>query len=166
MLKARFANFNEYERHLVQPVRESIGHDLGKPVMARVSGTNWASPRWEHLVWSLSNSRVLQERWPEFLRGEEPKVPGLANFDFLVSLRTGLEGDEAVAYWLIYRGGGVPLARRLRNDPRYRTEVAEVLETEPAGFLAAVNAALPGKVQLAGNGCGESGALNVLLADQ
>jgi SIR2-like domain len=166
LLRAKFANINEYERHLVEPVRENIGHELGKLAMARVSGTNWMSPRWEHLVWSISNSRVLQERWPEFLRGDEPKVPGLANFDFLVSLRVGLEGDEVIAYWLIYRGGGVPLARRLRNDRRYQAEVADLLGAEPTGFLSSVDAALSGKVQLAGNGWGESGALNVLLADQ
>ncbi len=166
LLKATFANVNEYERHLIEPVRENIGQELGKLVMARFSGTDWMSPRWEHLLWSLSNNRVLQERWPEFLQGKEPKVPALANFDFLVSLRVGLEGEEALAYWMIYRGGGVPLARRLRNDSRYREEIADLLDTDSISFLADVNEAVPGRVRLAGRGFSESAALSALLADQ
>ncbi|HKB50375.1 MAG TPA: SIR2 family protein [Solirubrobacterales bacterium] len=166
LLAAKFSNFNDRERHLVEPVRESIGHELGALVMARFSETNWMSPRWEHLSWSLLNCRVLQERWPEFLQGREPRLPALVNFDLLVTIRIGLDGGSPIAHWLIYRGGGVQFARRLRNDPRYRNSIIETLGADPDGFIETVGAALQGNLRNPGNGFTESGALNVLLADQ
>jgi hypothetical protein len=166
LLAAKFSNFNDRERHLVEPVRESIGHELGALVMARFSEANWMSPRWEHLSWSLLNCRVLQERWPEFLQGREPRLPALVNFDLLVTIRIGLDGGSPVAHWLIYRGGGVQFARRLRNDPRYRNSISETLGADPDGFIETVGAALQGNLRNPGNGFTESGALNVLLADQ
>ncbi len=166
LLSARFTEVNVYERHLVEPVRENISLSVGASVMARFSNTKWMSPRWEHLIWSVSQSAVLQKRWPELLQGEEPKVPALADFDLLVSMRESLEGETAWAYWLIYRSGAVRFARRVRTDGPYRAAIAGVLEVAANNFFESVGTALREHVRLAGNGFSSSDALNVLLADQ
>ncbi len=166
LLPAKFSNPNEREQRLIEPVRESIGHNLGAVVMAQFSDTRWMAPRWEHLVWSLTNCRVIQERWPEFLQGQEPKFAALPNFDFLVSLSVALEGGSPLAYWIIYRGGAVQMARRLRNDPRYRAAAAEVLGVNPDDLIDTAGTALRNNLRMPGNGFAESGALNVLLTDQ
>lgn len=131
LLPATFSKWNGTEIRLIDPLRENVGHELGKLVMARLSDTNWHSPRWEHLFWSLSNSPVLKEHWPEFLQGQDPRFAALGNFDFLVSIRMGLDGDAPIAYWSMSRRGAVPIARRLHGDSRYRTEVAKVLGVKP-----------------------------------
>jgi hypothetical protein len=166
LLHTTFTESNEYRRHLVEPVRESVGVDVGAFVMARFSDTRWMSPRWEHLIWSVSESTLLRDRWPEFLQGEEPKAPWLADFDLLVSMRESLAGEMAWAYWLIYRGGGVRFARRLRADARYRVPVGDLLGVAENDFLALVGAALKEHARMAGNGFSSSGALNILIADQ
>jgi hypothetical protein len=124
------------------------------------------SPGWEHLIWSVSQSTVLRERWPEFLQGEEPKAPWLADFDLLVSMRESLAGETAWAHWLIYRNGGVRFARRIRTDARYRAAVGDVLGVAEGDFLALVGPALKEHARLAGNGFSSSRALNVLVGDQ
>jgi hypothetical protein len=166
LLDARFTEINDYQRHLVEPGRGDVSRSVGALVMARFSETRWMSPGWEHLIWSVSQSAVLRERWPEFLQGEEPKVPALADFDLLVSMRESLAGETAWAYWLIYRGGGVRFARRIRTDPRYRAAVSGVLGVAENDFLELVGPALKEHARVAGNGFSSSGALNVLLADQ
>lgn len=167
LLEAKYAEGNEWERHLVEPVRENISLEVGAFVMARFSNTKWLSPRWEHLIWSVSESSVLQERWPEFLQGERPKVLALTNFDFLVSMREALEDETAWAYWLIYPNGAVPFARRVRTDARYREAVADLLGVTPEEFFSRVGSALKQHSRMAAHGgFSSSGAISVLLADQ
>lgn len=127
LLDAKFSNWNDVQRPLVTPVRESVSQDVGRLVMARFSDTNWIVARWEHLTWSVENCEVIKERWPEFLQGAEPRVQALMDFDFLVSIKLGLEGEQPLAHWSMFHGGGVRLARRLRNDGRYRRHFAELL---------------------------------------
>jgi hypothetical protein len=143
LLPATFANRNDAKRRLVAPVRESVGHDLGTLVMGRLSEQKWLMPRWEHLHWSLSNSVVLKERWPEFLEGDEPRFAALANFDLLVSISFGLEDGQVVAHWSMSHGGGEQLARRLRDDSRYREAVAGVLDTDADELVEKAANALP-----------------------
>jgi hypothetical protein len=127
---AKFSNWNGKQTELVTPVRESVGHELGAMVLARESDEEWNVPRWQHLIWSVENCEVIKERWPEFLQGTEPRLPALMDFDFLVSIKFGFDGGQPLAHWGMYPGGGDRLARRLRNDPRYRHEVAKVLDIE------------------------------------
>jgi hypothetical protein len=163
-LSAKFSNPNEREQHLVEPVRESIGHNLGAFAMGRLSDQRWLVPRWEHLTWSLSNCRVLQERWPEFLQGQNPALPALYNFDFLVSLRTGAEGGQPIAHWTMPHGGAVQIARRLRNDPRYRSTVSDVLGIEPDEFFDTAGPALE-QIRRP-DSFGNSEAIRVLLEER
>jgi hypothetical protein len=143
LFPASLANRSRTKRRLVAPVRESIGHDLGALVMARLSEQKWLVPRWEHLKWSLSNSAVLKERWPEFLASEDPQLGALLNFDLLVSISFGLEGAQVLAHWGMHYGGGEQLARRLRDDSRYREAVAGVLGADPDELVDNATGALP-----------------------
>ncbi len=135
LLPATFSNWNGAARRLIHPLRENVGHELATAVMARINDRNWLAPRWEHLYWSLTNSPVLKERWPEFLQGKDPRFAALSNFDFLVSVSFGLDGGDPVAYWSMSHRGGVPVARRLRSDPRYRAGVSKVLGVEEDELL-------------------------------
>lgn len=143
LVPATFSNRNGARRGLVAPVRESIGHDLGAAVMRRFSESKWLVPRWQHLEWSLLNCAVGKERWPEFLEGEQPRFPALPNFDLLVSIHFGLEGGSVLAQWSMYYGGGEQLARRLRDDSRYREAVAEVLGVDADELVEKAAAVLP-----------------------
>jgi hypothetical protein len=143
LIPAAFANRGRTRRRLIAPVRESIGHDLGAAVMRRFSEQRWLVPRWQHLERSLSNCAVLKERWPEFLEGEEPKFPALPNFDLLVSISFGLEEGSVLAHWSMYYGGGEQLARRIRDDSRYRDAIAEMLGVEADELVEKAATALP-----------------------
>jgi hypothetical protein len=126
LLQARYTNRREKEDvPLVTPWRESVGNEIGQYVMAKFSSSNWLVPRWEHLVWSLRECEVIQERWPEFLRGEKGPRPALSDFDFLVTLYEGIQGGAPLAHWTMGDMEGVRPARRIRNDPRYRSEAAQ-----------------------------------------
>ncbi|HET7454482.1 MAG TPA: hypothetical protein VFJ76_03080 [Solirubrobacterales bacterium] len=143
LVPATFSNRNGARRGLVDPVRESIGHDLGAAVMRRFSESKWLVPRWQHLEWSLFNCGVLKERWPEFLEGEQPRFPALPNFDLLVSIHFGLDGRSVLAHWSMSYGGGEQLARRLRGDSRYREAVAGVLGADADELVEKAAALLP-----------------------
>lgn len=142
LLAASFTTRNDRRRFLVEPVRESVGVDIGKLVMARFSDSKWLVSRWEHLVWSLRESYVLVERWPEFLQGEKPPREMLNDFDLIVSIRHGLLGDEPLAHWGMDYDGGVRAARRIRNDARYRAAISECLDRDPEQFIEEAGAAL------------------------
>jgi SIR2-like domain len=161
LLPAKFSNWNGAERRLINPVRESVGHDVGALVMARINDTNWYAPRWEHLHWSLTNSPVLKERWPEFLQGKDPLFAALSNFDFLVSLSMGLGGDSPAAYWSMSNRGGVPIARRLHSDTRYRVEVSKALGVKDDELLVLAPNALQ-NIRTPG-GFSNSDAIHVLV---
>jgi hypothetical protein len=142
LLPATFSKHGGARRYLIDPVRESIGHELAAIVMKRFSETKWLIPRWEHLKWSLSQSAVLKERWPEFLDGPETKFTALPNFDFLVSIYFGLQGRSVVAHWSMYYGGAEQMARRIRDDDRYRGSIANLLGADPEELPAEAAAAL------------------------
>ncbi len=144
LLPATFSNRNGARRRLVTPVRESVGQDLGAMVMARISDQKWLVARWQHLIWSLSNCAVLKERWPEFLEGEQPDFGALPDFDFLVSINFSLEEKGVVAHWSMYFGGAERLARRIRDDERYRAEVARILGIEAEELIPRAAKGLPG----------------------
>ena len=142
LLSASFTTRNERQRFLIEPVRESVGMDIGKLVMARFSDSNWLLPRWEHLVWSLGESHILAERWPEFLQGKNPPREMLNDFDLIVSIRDGLQGGQPLAHWSMNYDGGVQAARRIRNDKRYRTAISECFDRDPEQFIEEAGTAL------------------------
>jgi hypothetical protein len=143
LLQAKYSNRMEKANiSLIAPVRESVGEEIGKHVMARFSSSRWIVSRWEHLVWSLRECVVVRERWPEFLRGENGPRPALADFDFLVTLRTGSEEEAPLAHWTLAHEEAVKLARRIRNDPRYQAQIAKALDIGEQNFVETATSAL------------------------
>lgn len=163
LLSARFSTWNDQQMFLVDPVRESIGDELGASVMARLSPQRWRVSRWEHLIWSLNNCQVLQERWPEFPRSGDGKLPALANFDFIVSLSIGLKEGRPVAHWSMYHNGAEQIARRIRMDPGYRAAVESALDLNVGGLMSMAQEALE-KAHFPD--FRNSKAIQVLLADR
>ncbi len=128
LLDAAFTSQRDRQEYLLEPVRESVGQELGRLAMARVNDSNYLVSRWEELVYSLGESELLAERWPELVMGEDSLRSQLNDFDFLVTLRRGIDGRrEPLAHWAMNYEGGVPLARRLRADADYRRAVAPAL---------------------------------------
>lgn len=142
LFQATFTTYNEKKRLLVEPVGESVGQELGGHVMARFSETKWKVARWQHLLWSLGQAAVIKERWPELLHGKELARDALCDFDFVLTVRHGTDGDRSLAHWSMYDGGGVKVARRLRRDARFKAAVAEAIGVKPEEFLQAAARAL------------------------
>lgn len=142
ILDAQFGPGRRGRGRLIAPVRESVGHDLGKLVMARLSEQGWLEPRWEHLKWSLSHCAVLRERWPEFFQGD-PEFRALLNFDLLVSSSYAVAGVGVSAYWSVHWQGGEQLARRLRDDDAYRETIAGILDFDPDKLVDKLAITLP-----------------------
>jgi hypothetical protein len=146
LVEANVSEIGGRQRDLIDPGRWDNGGEISKIAMNRVSETDRLTPRWDHLNWSLGRSPVLKERWPEFLRADGKRLPAVANFDFLISMRDVLEHDGASAYWKTYYNGGLQIARRLRTDGDFLAEVVDLLGAAAIGdFLETVGAALKEK---------------------
>src|SRR5260221_5996396 len=165
LLSARYTTWSERERYLVEPVRESIGHNLGAVVMRRFSESRWIRPRWQHLIWSLHEASVFQDRWPEFLRGKSPPREALSDFDFLVTLRRGMEGEQPLTHWTLGDNEAVRPARRMKSDPKFRSAVAELLGVESEKLIDTAKAALA-NLQRAPQAFGGEEAIRTVLADE
>jgi hypothetical protein len=164
LFSARYTTWSERERRLVEPVAESIGHNLGAVVMRRFSESRWISPRWEHLIWSLRETSVFTERWPEFLRGKSPPRESLADFDFLVTLVRGKEGAGPLTHWTLGDGEGVRPARRIKNDPKFRAAVGAILGVGPDEVIDTAKDALA-NLKRAPEAFGGEEAIRALLGD-
>jgi hypothetical protein len=135
LLSASFATRAGRRRSLVEPVRESVGIDIGRVAMGRLSDSRWLVARWEDLVYCLGESVLLHERWPELVAGEGEPRGILNDFDFLVSLARGAEERQgALSHWSMNSNGAVRLARRIRDDEHYRAQVADLLQFALASF--------------------------------
>jgi hypothetical protein len=167
LLSATFTTGNDYTQRLAEPVRESAGHSMAEVVMARAENQSWAIPRYSHLIWSLKQLDVLKERWPEMLEpDEEQPSECVDDFDFLVTLRCGLEsGRPPLAQWSMRHAGAVKLARRLRRDGAYRAQVAAALGFEPGEFFDRAAESLA-NYQRPTNTFADSTADQILLEDQ
>jgi hypothetical protein len=163
LFDAMFTSPRGNQRFLLEPVRESVGADLGRVVMARFSESRWLVPRWEHLVWSLRESQVISKRWPEFLQEDSPRS-ALNNFDFLVSIRRGFDGSRPpLAHWGMSYDGAVAIARKLQADESYRQSVAPLLDVESSELIERAGEVLKG-IEVP-QGC-ESSAIGVLVGDR
>jgi hypothetical protein len=138
-----------------------VGADIGRVAMARLSDSRWLVPRWEDLVYCLSESLLMRERWPELVTGDGEPRSSLNDFDFLVSLARGSsEGRGPLAHWSMNYDGAVSIARRIRDDAPYRARVAEVVQFDLADFDAKAQPALESATFPQWN---ESDAIGVLL---
>ena len=106
MLEAAFTS-DGYTKHLVEPVRESVGTYMGEAVLAQESGQKWISPRWEALIGAVKESEVTPERWPKLVKGKREHDDSLEGIDFLNSIYIGLDGGTpATCSGLRYSGRG------------------------------------------------------------
>lgn len=142
LFQGTYTTLNEKKRLLIEPVGESVGERLGHLVLARVNDKNWRAGRWQQLLWSLGQSTIIKERWPESLRGKEPGREVLCDFDFVLTIRYGENGEKSLAHWSMYDGAGVRVARRIRDDPRFRAAVSEAIGVDPENFMEAAARAL------------------------
>ena len=93
-------------------------------VLEQVGITNRAAPWYDLLVRSLGESELLQERYPEIADGGEATRRAVHDFGLLRTVYAGLRKEVTIAEWAMYSEGGTRIARRIREDQRYRVRVA------------------------------------------
>jgi hypothetical protein len=104
-------------------------------VLQQANITNRAAPWYDLLVRTLGESELLQERYPEIADGGEATMRAVNHFGLLRTIYAGLTNDRTIAEWAMFWDGGQRIARRLREDQRYRARVAaEVFDMDTTAF--------------------------------
>jgi len=104
-------------------------------VLKQAGMTNRAAPWYDLFVRSLGESDLLRERYPEVADGGEATLRAVNDFGLLRTLYAGLTNDTTIAEWAMFWNGGQRIARRLREEERYRARVAaEVFDIETSAF--------------------------------
>lgn len=104
-------------------------------VLKQAGITNRAAPWYDLLVRSLGDSELLSERYPEIADGGEATMRAVNDFGLLRTVYAGLTKDRTIAEWAMFWDGGQRIARRIREDQRYRARVAaEVFDIETSAF--------------------------------
>jgi hypothetical protein len=123
-----------------KPLADSYPGEVGT-IIAGVTtpppeGQKWLAPGWEAMRRTITDSGLVNEKYPELTNSEGEPLRSLVYFDFLHVLALGVGGERALAHWSLYSDCASELAQNIRRDAQLRNEISEAVGIDPADFMS------------------------------